>query len=271
MMGIMNLTSFTPFGADIDHAPPHDRIPFTVLEEAAEKQRLKESRFVAFTGKMGAGKDTVGQATADVLFPDGFHASFATALKEEVQQMINIITENSDASREALIDTITVHFEEAGDPVTADHAAFVIDQLRPSIRERGTVSSYDRYPEMRVVLQNWGTEVRRTQNPDYWVEKLLVLAVGMLATGRSVYVTDARFPNEVEAVRRVGGYAIRLNVSRDVQIERLTQRDGKRPDVTSFEHPSETSLDGYVDFDVVIDTDTQGVDSIVAMVQEQLR
>lgn len=271
MMTIMNSTSPAPFGTHLDYASTSDQIPLAVLEAAVAKQRAKEARFVTFTGKMGAGKDTVGQAAAAALFPDAFHASFATALKEEVQQMIDIIAGHPLASEEELVEMLTGYFQAAGDPITVEHALFVITHLRPLIRARGAVSSYDRYPEMRVTLQNWGTEVRRTQKPNYWVEKLIVPAVGMLASGRSVYVTDARFPNEVEAVQRVGGYAVRLNVSRDVQIERLTQRDGKRPDVASFEHPSETSLDDYTDFDVVIDTDTQSADEIVSVVQERLR
>lgn len=269
-MTIMNSTSPIPFGAHLDYSSVSDQIPLNLLEAAVERQRSKESRFVVFTGKMGAGKDTVGRATAEALFPEAFHASFATALKEEVQQMIDTISENLSASDDKLSTMITGHFQDVGDAITTEHALFVISKLRPLIRERGNVSSYDRYPEMRVTLQNWGTEVRRTQNPDYWVEKLVTPALGMLAAGQSVYVTDSRFPNEVEAVQRLGGYAIRLNVSRDVQIERLTQRDGKRPDVEAFEHPSETALDDYTDFDVVIDTDTQGVDEIVSTVAKAI-
>lgn len=54
---------------------------------------------------------------------------------------------------------------------------------------------------MRMLLQWWGTEYRRAQDPDYWLKR-----VGeRLAAGGDFVVTDVRFPNEVELIRRHGG------------------------------------------------------------------
>lgn len=51
-------------------------------------------------------------------------------------------------------------------------------------------------------------------------------------------VTDVRFPNEATAIKERGGMLIRIN------------RGG---DVTHGQHPSETALDDYAEWDVVID------------------
>lgn len=56
---------------------------------------------------------------------------------------------------------------------------------------------------MREILQWWGTELRRSGNQSYWVHKL----ENTLDTQpRSlVVVSDVRFPNEVDMIRRRGG------------------------------------------------------------------
>lgn len=53
---------------------------------------------------------------------------------------------------------------------------------------------------MRRILQFWGTNYRREQDPDYWVRR----ATATMPTG-PVAFSDVRFPNEVEAIRKLGG------------------------------------------------------------------
>lgn len=59
---------------------------------------------------------------------------------------------------------------------------------------------------MRIVLQLWGTEFRRKQDPDHWVdhERQEVPAEGRL------YYTDIRFPNEFHFQRGMGGYLFHI-------------------------------------------------------------
>lgn len=54
---------------------------------------------------------------------------------------------------------------------------------------------------MRRLLQYWGTELRRAQDPAYWLK---ALAAKVLAT-RPYVVSDVRFPNEVALIRALGG------------------------------------------------------------------
>ena len=63
-------------------------------------------------------------------------------------------------------------------------------------------------PLIRALLQNYGTEVRRGDNDDYWVEKWLS-TVGMIAD-KHVLCDDVRFLNEADAVDHFDGILIRI-------------------------------------------------------------
>jgi len=59
----------------------------------------------------------------------------------------------------------------------------------------------------RWVLQHWGTEVaRRGFHNDIWIASL---ENRLRNTGDDVVITDCRFPNEISALRKVGGKIIR--------------------------------------------------------------
>ena len=60
-------------------------------------------------------------------------------------------------------------------------------------------------PIMRALMQSYGTEVRRKDDPDYWTNQWsATLPEGM------VVVDDVRFRNEAEAVKSMGGIIVRL-------------------------------------------------------------
>jgi len=58
----------------------------------------------------------------------------------------------------------------------------------------------------RILLQWWGTEYRREQDPQYWVKRL----VGGLNPSRRYVITDVRFPNEATALTLLGGEVWRV-------------------------------------------------------------
>ncbi len=82
------------------------------------------------------------------------------------------------------------------------------------------------HAEVRRFLQRLGTEgVRDVLGQDTWVQ----LAERSMPVGKSVIVTDVRFANEAEMIRRLGGKLIRI------------RRPGFKPEVThaSEEYPFE--------------------------------
>lgn len=76
-------------------------------------------------------------------------------------------------------------------------------------------------PLMRALMQNYGTDVRRKDNDNYWVDQWAKNSYGM----DHIVVDDVRFINEAEKVRERGGIIVRLT----------------RPDIeTGGTHASET-------------------------------
>ena len=81
-------------------------------------------------------------------------------------------------------------------------------------------------PLVRALMVNYGTEVRRKDNPDYWVEEWS----SKVYIGDKVVTDDVRFLNEADAIERRHGIIIRL----------------VRPDITSGgTHKSETEQNEF--------------------------
>lgn len=89
-------------------------------------------------------------------------------------------------------------------------------------------------PLMRSLLQNYGTNVRRHDDPNYWVTKW-VGKVEPLLPEYDVVVDDVRFLNEAKAVKSLGGKIIRIEreglTSNDTHISEL-EMDQITPDRT---------------------------------------
>lgn len=79
------------------------------------------------------------------------------------------------------------------------------------------------YPvEVRRLLQWWGTEFRRAEDPDYWVKKGVDRIEGLWEIGCGiVVVTDVRFANEAQAIRDLGGIVLQVTAADDIRAERL--------------------------------------------------
>lgn len=82
----------------------------------------------------------------------------------------------------------------------------------------------------RPILQWWGTEFRRGQNKQYWVNKAVLKIDEAVKSGKElIIITDVRFLSEAAVLADMGAHLIRIS----------------RPLENKDEHPSETELDGY--------------------------
>lgn len=89
------------------------------------------------------------------------------------------------------------------------------------------------YPETRTILQRLGTEVGRNLiGGNVWVESTIRRINKDRPLTNRIVITDTRFPNEADAVKRMSPDNLVVRVHRDGV---LAQSD----------HPSETSMDGW--------------------------
>lgn len=82
------------------------------------------------------------------------------------------------------------------------------------------------YPdEIRALLQWWGTDLRRAQDPDYWVKKGVETAKHEMEYPTFdpliLVFTDVRFQNEADAIRDLGGMVVEVWADDETRRERL--------------------------------------------------
>lgn len=109
--------------------------------------------------------------------------------------------------------------------------------LRTVIDVYGWETAKEVAPEVRELLQRFGTEVGREMfGENFWVD----YAMSQIPDGSKVVIADIRFPNEAEAIKKLGGKVFRL----------------ERPGVKAAnDHISEHALNDY-SFDGHINNDS---------------
>jgi len=91
---------------------------------------------------------------------------------------------------------------------------------------------------VREILQWHGTDYRRKNNPDYWIEEMECAL--KTKTTKNIIIDDVRFKNEANFIKSRNGLLIRINPYPE-------WKPGEFAD-----HASETDLDDYTDFDLIL-------------------
>jgi|GEM_PF-2254359 len=89
---------------------------------------------------------------------------------------------------------------------------------------------------IRRILQWWGTDVRRAQDPMYWVKRLNEWLVAN--SPDSLVIGDVRFQSEAKFIRSFGGSLFRIHPYWGWK---------SKPEIAR--HVSETDLDAWADWD----------------------
>jgi len=169
-------------------------LPIYVLKDGVLTPRVT---VIGIAGYARSGKDTV----ADYLVEHyGYEkVSFSTPMKEAMYRLNPRITVNE----------------------------VVNTALRIGVDIYGWEGLKDRSPDIRGLLQRFGTEVGREMfDENFWVD----YALNSIEDGSKVVISDVRYPNEADAIRELGGKVYRV------------ERDGVFP---ANEHASEHALDTY--------------------------
>lgn len=151
---------------------------------------------IGVSGKIGAGKDAV----ADFLVNG--HAfklvRFSDPLKEEVLRTLRKTCEE-----------IWYVYHLMGKAGWGAGWSRYVNPL-PTEEELRWMLWIDKPPIIRRLLQEWGTELRRNEKPDYWIEKWADTTHALRTKGISVVAPDVRFLNEASMVHQMGGYVLRV-------------------------------------------------------------
>ena len=175
---------------------------------------------IGIVGLISSGKGTVG----DMLVEQDFkHESFASSLKDATAKIFNWDRE--------LVEGITNQsriWREAEDKWWGERLG--IPNFTP-----------------RLALQLIGTEVFRNHwHQDIWI---LTMENRIKDATHNIVITDARFPNEVQMIRRLGGKIVRVKRDEDPEWWNLAVTDAEQmpvlfPDVHSSEYSwAETTPD----------------------------
>jgi hypothetical protein len=214
------------------------------------------------SGAQGSGKDSVIAGVFDRLGFDGVQCRVAHAIRAEMASIVERIACAGQPHQAA--GDIAAEFD-----VSDDTAKLYVSLFFERSREHADeIDVFERTEEMRRALQWHGSEGRSHQI-GYWVKRAYQDVIPALANGSNVYLTDGRFPGEVDAGRTMGAYCARLLVPEDVRVVRIERRDGFRPSDASLRHPGEIVLDGYWGLDAEIDN-TGPFDETVDLLAELL-
>lgn len=83
-------------------------------------------------------------------------------------------------------------------------------RLQDIIDRVGWDSAKELYPEVRRLLQIYGTQIGRDKfGENIWID----LAFRKIQSLENAVISDSRFPNEIEAVKDFGGYLIKIKRS----------------------------------------------------------
>ena len=147
----------------------------------------------ALCGPAGAGKDTV----ADYLVEHHGYTklAFADALRDEVGRAFDISVQLLTQRETKEHPMSALALRRCMDSSFAHHlpnpSSAFLDQRLP------------RSP--RQIMQWWGTEYRRAQDPNYWVDAFMTRLIKEQQQGNHRFVvTDVRNTNEAELLREMG-------------------------------------------------------------------
>lgn len=236
------------------YADPSLDLDWDGVEVSLRNQR---ALVLGFSGKKGSGKDTFGMSFQGKMdrrlgLPTA-QIAFADSLKREATEVIEVVRAIWSAplgSRAAMTGDLRAAFA-----LTSDQASDIIEALQG---EPDDSTGWTRSPKVWWLLRYLGTEVRQSQDVDYWVKKAFVEIARNAASGISTVITDVRFLHETRFIHAINGYLVRIDVSPETQQRRLMGRDNIQANIEALQHPSETQLDDYEGFHQRVDNNADG-------------
>jgi len=213
-----------------------------------KKNEQNQPFIIAVSGKARSGKGEFAKIAQEKY--GATVISFAGALKEEV---IDFLTRHSIPFRMENIyganefrEELFSFTESAWFDMEFPSTKFMLE-----VGEISNPSSLDNCPlwkaSFRSLLQWWGTEYRRKQDDQYWVNKAIEKCKPNLfqGGGSPLYVIDdLRFENEATALLSAGAILVRV------------ERTNNPNSISNPWHESETGLDSWLEWKYIIENNS---------------
>jgi len=190
---------------------------------------------IGFAGKAASGKTTAARHLAPLLDRETLIVPMAMVLRDEVEAFLRAVGADEYVS---LVygcqdDKLRVFY------IDETKALQQCPQWRSFVVEHGDIQDRPGQTALSVrrILQWWGTEYRRAQDPDYWTKAWERKVASYDLARVHVLVDDVRFMNELQTLRKMDALIVKI----------------ERPGIAAAgNHASETSLDDYQDWHLVI-------------------
>lgn len=213
---------------------------------------------IILSGKAGVGKDYIANELKSALLNRDFEPeiiAYADALRDELTQ----IGKELKGLKDNNYINIENKYNLSEDVVKTLDSKYKVQDIN--------FNSKNRDPHYREILQWYGTDVRRKQKSDYWIQKMFdKIHKEAIAGTNVIIIPDARFKNEIDDINHHFNFATmayRLTDKSSNIDKREYNRDKQKMDSKEKEHLSETDLDYYPDFNLVFDRSLYSVDNII--------
>jgi hypothetical protein len=190
---------------------------------------------IGFAGKAASGKTTAAKHLQAILGDKIQVLPMASVLRREVEAFLRQV---GATDKVALLygdqQDKLIHFE-----IDEQSARLQCPAWDSFVAENRDIQQHPGMTTLSVrrILQWWGTEYRRAQDPDYWTKAWEAALAELKDRSVHILVDDVRFHNEVEAVQRNGGGLIRV----------------VRPGFNGAnDHSSENSLDDFSGWNMIL-------------------
>jgi hypothetical protein len=187
---------------------------------------------LGFAGKAATGKTTAAKHVAPLLNKECKIIPMAMVLRDEVEAFLRAVgaEESVPLVYGCQDDKVRVFYvdEQKALQQCPKWAHFISEHQEIQDRSGQTAVT------VRRILQWWGTEYRRDQDPDYWTKAWGRKVSEYDVEQMYVLVDDVRFMNELNVIKEHGGLIVKI----------------ERPGFDGANnHASETSLDDYTAWD----------------------
>ena len=231
---------------------------------------------IILSGKLHVGKDTFADKLKLKLEKRGdsvYKVAYADSTKSDVVRIIKLVLHGSDV--EGIMKVMDIGF------VYGYQMTQIFNYINQDLSENSELKSefyslnnkelqpkLKQFKHYRLIMQTYGTEIRRNLDDKYWINKVLNkihrISDDNIGKNVDVIVPDGRFKNEIKLGEDLDSskyrvFTVRLEAPNNVIKDRIKNDPHDQEEISkeTFSHSSETELDNFKDFDFFVDTTDQ--------------